>query len=94
MLGSPPPQGAGRARTLLTPPPCRRPRAHRSVPVCKRAMNEFFQRTGISPTLHAIDNDGVFFQKTSAAHKADVAWYRAFNASRTLDDAEGASDEW
>ena len=55
-----------------------------SIPVCRQAIDEFMVRHGLSPNFVAIDAASSYFCK-DAEVALDMAWYTAFNASRSAE---------
>lgn len=55
-----------------------------SIPVCRKAMDEFMRRHAMNPVYTSIDGSGAYFCKSYHV-ELDHAWYRAFNKSRALE---------
>ena len=54
------------------------------IPVCKQAMHEFMARHKLHPNYVTIDNASAYFCKSDSV-RLDMAWYTAFNASRSAE---------
>ncbi len=51
------------------------------IPVCQRAMKDFFATHSLEPTIHHIDTTAVYFCLEDSV-KLNMSWYDSFNAKR------------